>query len=81
MRRNRIGRLKRKGIGPIMFKVGQIFKMKSKLDRDFRLFQYLGQDGSYFDPFSNHKIVEVETGEISHVEPEWFNQREIKLMD
>ncbi|CVK18441.1 hypothetical protein [Sporomusa sphaeroides] len=57
--------------------IGQKFYMSSKITPNPRLFQYLGQDSDLFDQFCNHIVQEVSTGEISHVELEWFNQRQI----
>ncbi len=57
--------------------VGQRFKSRSKVDAIDREYIYLGRDDSYCDPFYNVKIQEVTTGEICHVEPEWFRQRKI----
>lgn len=57
--------------------VGQRFKSRSKVDTLAREYIYLGRDDSYRDQFYNIKIQEVATGEICHVEPEWFRQRKI----
>ena len=53
--------------------------MSSKITPEPRLFQYIGQNLEYFDDCCNHMVQEVATGLISHIEPEWFNQRIIKL--
>jgi hypothetical protein len=57
--------------------IDQKFYMSSKTTPNPRLFQYLGQDTEWFDKYCNHMVQEVSTGEISHVELEWFNQRQI----
>jgi len=63
-----------------MLTIGTKFYMSSKTSPIPRLFQYIGQDFEWFDLWCNHIVVEVSTGEISHIEPEWFNQRKITLL-
>jgi hypothetical protein len=64
----------------IHMNIGQKFYMSSKTTPSPRLFQYIGQDAKWFDPYCNHMVKEVSTGEISHVELElWLNQRKIRL--
>jgi len=56
-------------------KPGDMFKATSKLGT--REYAYLGIDNNYPDPCYNIAIKETSTGEVSHVELEWFKQRKI----
>lgn len=60
--------------------IGQRFYMSHKNSPDPRLFEYHGRDDNHFDQSSNHVVVEVATGEVSHVELQpWLEQRKIRL--
>ena len=59
---------------------GQKFLMSSKATPEPRLFQYIGRDLNYFDETCNHVVVELLTGEVSHVElGPWLKNRTITL--
>lgn len=58
--------------------VGQEFYSKARIETKYKHFKYLGKDDS--DSCYNIKIEEINTGEISLVEPEWFRQRKIKWL-
>lgn len=59
-------------------KINKDFLSKSKIDKDFRHYKYVGKDKN--NTSYNIIIQEVKTGELSNVEPEWFRQRKIKWL-
>jgi hypothetical protein len=61
--------------------IGQEFYMSHRLSPQPRLFKYIGRNYEWYEKCCNFVVVEVETGEVNHIEPEWFNQRTIRLVD
>jgi hypothetical protein len=60
-------------------KTGQIFKAKSKIDKDFKEFMYCGTVENNNEPY-NHLIRNTANGEESFIEPAWFDNRKIILV-
>lgn len=59
-------------------KIGQRFLSLSKIDTHYRLYELTA---IIKDTTNSHIITEVKTGEVCEVEPEWFNQRRIELVN
>ena len=57
--------------------IGQWFLSKSKVQERPTLYEYQGRDKDHFDQCCNLRLLNINTSEIIHVEPEWFNQRKI----
>jgi len=59
-------------------KIGQHFLSLSKIDTHYRLYELT----AIVEGVTNsHILHEIHTGEVCEVEPEWFNQRRIELVN
>lgn len=61
------------------FEKNQIFKAHNRAQNRTYTYKYLGIDTECLDTCYNIALQNVNTGDIIHVENEWFNQRKITL--